>query len=273
MWFLDFRTRDVGGPVASTPLLYEDDAWRGSGLSALPPHPGGLALVVHGYNNDRTAGKASIAGFAQAAVQQRPSLSEQLLVGVLWPGDSVLGFLSYPTEEADADGTAAALAATLAAGPLSAVPSFVAHSLGCRVVLQTLDTLARIRPGRQWVDELILLAAAVDADALARADRYTAAARLPVRLVNVASTADRVLELAFPAGDWLAGIFTGGYTRRALGFRGPSSEPPLPRRIDGFQVGPHGVGHGDYLGGGNPKRLRAAALAGRAILHEAPLHY
>src|SRR5262245_12134874 len=99
MWFLDFRTRDVGGPVAPTPALYQDGVRRGSGLAALPAHPGGVTFVAHGYNNSRSEGLAAIEGFTAAALRQVPALASTMVVGVLWPGDAIFGFLSYPTEE------------------------------------------------------------------------------------------------------------------------------------------------------------------------------
>lgn len=273
MWFLDFRTRDVGGPVATAPMLYEDDRLRGVGLSALPPAHGGLTFVLHGFNNDREEGRAKVAGFTSAAIQLVPALGSTRVVGVLWPGDAIFGFLSYPTEEADADRTAAGFARELAAARLPVAPSFVAHSLGCRVALQTVDTLVRGAPDRAWVDQMVLFAGAVDDDALARSDRYALAVRSASRLINVASTSDRVLQYAFPAGDWLAGIFTGGYTRKALGRHGPAASPRPPEQVRRFQVGVHGVGHGDYLGGDSALRRRASELAGHAIQRDEPLSY
>lgn len=268
MWFLDFRTRDVGGPVATTPVLYQDGIRRGSGLGALPGHAGGLTFVVHGYNNDRAQGMASIAGFASAAAAAVPALAGTLLVGVLWPGDAIFGFLSYPTEERDADATAAAFARELARTRLDAIPTFVAHSLGCRVVLETIERLTRLHPDRAWVDQIVLMAGAVDNDCLGRRERYLRGATGALRVVTVASTADRVLQLAFPAGDWLTGIFSGGYTRTALGRSGPAAEPRPPQATSPFQVGAFGIGHGDYLGGDTPPRRQAARFAGRAIVRE-----
>jgi hypothetical protein len=271
MHFLDFRTRGVGGPVLSTPLLYRDDRLLGAGLRHLPSHPGGLAFVVHGYNNSRSAGITGIRGFATAALQAVPSLAPMELVGVLWPGDAVFGFLSYPTEEADADRTADALANELEQRDFAVPPSFVAHSLGCRVVLRALDALVRRRPNRESIDQLVLFAGAVDNDVLGRRDRYAAAAAAANRVVNVASTTDKVLRYAFPVGDWLAGVFSGGYTRTALGRDGPAANPMPPKQVARFQVGHHRVDHGDYLGGDSDLRRRAAAMGASILTRREPV--
>ncbi|HZC82738.1 MAG TPA: hypothetical protein VE222_13685, partial [Nitrospiraceae bacterium] len=93
------------------------------------------------------------------------------------------------------------------------------------------------------------------------------------RILNVASTADNTLRFVFPVGDWFAGIFSGGYTRPALGYRGPAASPPAPERARSFPVGRFNVDHGDYLGGDSSLRRRASAFAGRAIEQEEPLEY
>lgn len=273
MWFLDYRVRDVGGPVATTPMLYEGGQLRGHGLSMLPRPAEGVTFVFHGFNNSRKDGVSQTEGFAKAAIAQVPALTGTEFVGVLWPGDAIVGFLSYPTEEADADRTAARLARELAAARISPAPNLVAHSLGCRVLLRTLDILARTDPDQSWVDQIVLLAGAVDDDVLARKDRYARGVQNATRLVNVASTADNVLRYAFPAGDWFAGLFSSGYTRTALGRRGPSTSPKPPNQVRPFQVGSLDVGHGDYLGGNNPLRMRASAFAARVIDRHEPLHY
>ena len=271
MWFLDFRTRSVGGPVASTPMLYEGHSWRGHGLSALPPGPKAVTFVFHGYNNNREEGMAARQGFANAAVATVPSLAESRLVGILWPGDSFMGFLSYPTEEADADRTAAALSAELDRARLSPAPNCVAHSLGTRVALQTVTTLATWNSAQAWADQIILFAGAVDNDSLARQSRYARGVANANRVVNVASTADNVLRFAFPAGDWFAGLFSGGYTRTALGRSGPASSPRAAGHVLPFQVGHFDLGHGDYMGGGDKRQRGASQLAGHAIERVEPL--
>lgn len=273
MWFLDYRVRDVGGPVATTPRLFEGAQFRGHGLSALPRPAEGVTFVFHGFNNDRKEGVSQTEGFVEAAIDQVPSLARTVFVGVLWPGDAIVGFLSYPTEESDADRTAARLAKVLREAPISPPPNMIAHSLGCRVLLRTVEILARQDPDRRWVDQIVLLAGAVDDDVLARKDRYAQGARNAARLVNVASTADQVLRFAFPAGDWFAAVFSKGYTRTAIGRGGPSASPPPPASVRPFQVGSLDVGHGDYLGGKKPLGIRAAAFAGRVLERREPLHY
>ncbi len=275
MWTLDFRAQSVGGPVARPRLLDDRDAWIGGGdLSALPPSTTPITFVVHGFNNDRGDGLAGVRGLADAAIAQVPGLRSDRMVGVLWPGDAIVGFLSYPTEERDADTTAERFARVLRRSRLSPPPNFVTHSLGARVVLRALQILVDSDPDRAWAGQIVLMAAALDDDALARDDRYRAAVDCAARVVNVASTADDVLRFTFPAGDWVAGLCGGGYTRAALGYAGPAPTPRPPDRVWQFQVGSLGVGHHDYLGGGaDPKRRRAAAFAGHVVTRFEPLGY
>lgn len=269
MWYLDFRTRDVGGPVASTPTLWHDEALIGYGLEALPVSDAGVTFVVHGFNNNRRDGVDGLRGFSAAAVAHMPALTDSCFVGVLWPGDAIVGFLSYPTEEADADRTANAFARALHAAPFARPPRFVAHSLGCRVLMQTLDLLSMWDAQRAWADQVVLLAAAVDNDVLARDDRYLDGTQSVARVVSVASSADLVLRFAFPSGDFLAALFSGGYTRGALGRHGPASRPVPPANVRPVQIPrSEDVGHGDYMFGRSDKQKRAAALAGRALVRD-----
>ena len=269
MWWLDFRIADVGGGVQAAPILYEDDRRVGAGLTLLPPSPDGVAFVAHGYNNDRAEGVRQIKGFVDAV----PTDVRTRFVGVLWPGDALVGFLSYPVEEADADETALAFARSLYAARLPGPVHLVAHSLGSRVVLQTATHLAHWAPARRWIDQVVLLAAAVDHDCLARRDRYVAGVRVTERLVNVASTEDNVLRWVFPVGDFLGGLF-GGYTTRALGLRGPAGDPAPPPGVRPVQIPEEAdVGHFDYLGGDTYKRRRASVLTGRALTGQGPLVY
>lgn len=265
---LDFRESDVGGavvgPVVSTASGY---LLMPSDIAALARETDHVVVLLHGFNVRRPEGRRTLLHLArnlEAAVSA-------VFLAVLWPGDDRLSPLSYSLEERDADLTARRLAGTLFKHVPAAVQiSFVAHSLGCRVALETMRHLAERGRGAA---EVVLMATAVDCDALARGDRYRAAVDTARRVHWLASTKDRVLQFAYPVGDVIAALIHGGYTRAALGRHGPSAHEAeqVPAKVAGVQVGHRGVGHGDYLPAPapNPHQQRAmqysaAALAGRA---------
>lgn len=268
---LDFRESEVGGavvgPVVSTASGY---TLQLSDIAPLARETNHVVIMVHGFNVRRAEGRRTLLQLARSL----DGPVSAVFLAVLWPGDDRLSPLSYPFEERDADTTARLLAEVVTKHlPAEAQISFVAHSLGCRVVL---ETMRRLLAGGRSAAEVVLMAAAVDRDALARTDRYAAAVRAARRVHWLASTSDRVLQFAYPAGDSIAALISGGYTRVALGRAGPAAHrnEALPPQVTGAQVGPFGVGHGDYLPAPTPNerqdkatRYSAAALAGRTPVY------
>lgn len=265
---LDFRESDVGGavvgPVASTAKGY---LLQLGDIAPLARETNHAVVLLHGFNVRRAEGRRTLLQLA-AALDGPVSA---LFLAVLWPGDDRLSPLTYPFEERDADATARRLSHVLAKHlPLETQLSFVAHSLGCRVALETMRLLL-VEHGRT-ASEVVLMAAAVDQDALARGDRYVAAVRAARRVHWLASTADRVLQFAYPPGDLVGAIISGSYTRTALGRHGPTAHraEQVPAHVVGTQLGRHRVGHGDYLPAPSPNahqdkaiRYNHAALTGR----------
>lgn len=257
-YVLDFREAEVGGAVIGPSL---EDA-RGARLllrelDARSRESEHVVVLVHGFNVSRARGKRALLSLA-ARLGRRV---DACFLAVLWPGDDRLSPLTYALEERDADRTAERLARTLASRLPSATRiSIVAHSLGCRVALETMRAL-HLR-GRA-MEEVVLMAGAVDRDALARRDRYRAATSAARRVHWLASTSDRVLQLAFPMGDAIAALLFGGYTRSALGRRGPTAAGAgrVPPCVDGLEVGALRVGHGDYLPDPTPNALQERAAA------------
>jgi predicted alpha/beta hydrolase family esterase len=261
--FLDFRASPRGGGLGPT-QLYDTTGvsvprWAWSKLGA----PGGhVVFLVHGFNNSRAEGQAALLDFAGRLTQS--GLSVDALVAVLWPGDAALPRWIrpgvYPLEERKADDTAARLA-KLVTNDLKACTraDFVAHSLGCRVSLQSMMELA---PERLAPASAVLMAAAVDRDSLARTDRYRSAAQRATRVATLSSREDKTLKLAYPMGDAVAALIWGGYPSIALGHAGPrpSNDPapvfacqiPDARKID----------HGDYLNNSTAAQFAYEALIG-----------
>lgn len=229
----------MGGQVA-------DSVQEGSG--PWRAHAGRVILFVHGYNDTLRAARAAYETFALRLVERVREAPVEVLgpnYRFYWPGDSSLGlisFISYPVEITDAKASAARLADFL--GDLYSHPGFparpldiVAHSLGARVVLETLTALAETRVLDGVLKRVALMAPAVPVEHVAPGGPLYDGARLPDALTILTSEADRVLWLAFPPGDALGE----GGSGRALGRYGPP--PGLPARHEPVAGG---VGHGDY---------------------------
>jgi hypothetical protein len=121
--------------------------------------------------------------------------------------------------------------------------TFASHSLGARVVLQAIQTLA----DSDRVRNLILLAAAIEDDTLLY--EFNGAAKKIDRISVVYSFEDHVLQLAYPAGNLIGGLIERGdpNVKAALGRFGPSAPWPgkiLPNpRLPSFWK----YGHTDYM--------------------------
>ena len=200
-----------------------------------------LVLVTHGFNVDQQDGLSSISGWSKAC--QFPASA--LFVGVLWPGDSAFfPVLDYPVEGREAMRSAHLLGRYLNANADGAASiSFVSHSLGARVVLETISRLKRDR-----VRRLVLMAGAIEDDCLS--NEYKETAKRVDQIHVIASRSDWVLEFAFPIGNPVGEIIMHGhpYFRTALGRAGPANGIPAELRGDCCQIPDHlGYGHGNYL--------------------------
>lgn len=240
---LNFRDRPVGGAVTSGTLRSLD--------TPLPPEEAldrlraatKVAFLVHGFNVNENDGRSGLGLFA---ARERPDLPDHALVTVLWPGDHFLRAASYPFEGDDADDTADALASfimDLLQG--TSVYSFVGHSLGCRVVMETVSRLSKA-----WVDQVCLMAAAIDDDALADPKAYrNAASKKANRVAVLSSTEDRVLKLAYPLGDFLQSLifFWRDDPGWALGLRGPHPADFPAGSVVSQIPESRGARHGHYI--------------------------
>jgi len=240
-WFLDLRALPVGGDRASRVMPTNGIAEQPLTDLLMQARGRHVTFVAHGFNVSRQEGVDELSGWAKRLTLQ-PS---GLLVGVLWPGDSrYLPVLDYPGE----DSVAAHAGKML--GPLiernftaAAALSFVSHSLGARVVLETIRAMS----ATVGIHTLSLMAGAIDDDCLT--NQY----RLEINRVNrvqvLASLKDDVLSLAFPVGNLAAGIISQGhpYWHAALGHRGPEFGWP-GKIVNGWQIPDEWeYGHGDYL--------------------------
>ena len=243
---LQLRARAEGG--ALLPQVHE--IWR-AGLVQIRQNE--LLVFVHGFNNHE--GEAQQAYQAQRARQVArldPSASAQLLDDLLgdafWPGDAAwpgpvdwLDFLVYSHAVGVAKDAAAKLAAYIGTKPGLLVVHFLGHSLGCRLILETIDLL-RANAAPQ-IGRVCLMAAAVPTFKTSPGGSLVDAVVAPRALLVLFSPADLVLGGAFPPGQTLA-HGDEGFFPAAVGLHGDM--PLHPGLIQREQI--VGAKHGSYWG-------------------------
>ena len=240
MYFLNTRALPVGGGVGPLKVLDETNAVHTASdvVSAVRGHD--VLLVTHGFNVNQMDGLQGLSNWAKLL-----DLGSALCVGMLWPGDARwIHVVDYPVEGNEAMSAGNALASFINANFSGALSlSFASHSLGARVVLQTIAGLSRSVRG------LLLMAGAIDNTALS--SEYAAAASKVQSISLLASHSDDVLKWAFPAGNFVSGLFSRGvpYIHEAMGREGPDEPYPSPNNIHADWQIPDGwnFGHGSYL--------------------------
>jgi len=236
---LSVRTQPAGGPVDTT-VQQGPDRWI--------EHAGRIILFVHGYNNTISVAREAYDTFStRLAERVREAAAEILgpLYRFYWPGDAALGllsFISYPVETEDAKASAAPLAEFLrnlygASGHPARPVDIVSHSLGGRVLLETLTELAHEGILDGVVKRVCMMAPAVLVEQVEPEGLLYDGATLPETLTILTSEDDWVLWLAFPLGQTIAE----GGSGRALGRYGPP--PGLAARHEPVSGG---VGHTQY---------------------------
>lgn len=256
-----------------------------SGLGVFPgPEPTGLPRVcffVHGYNVTPREAKQDfddLVALARREAKVPEAVASPLLDGaqawrVYWPssiqvaGQRVMGVsqASYPLHVDATPDWASVLARHMEQhlrqperGPVEVL--FVAHSLGCRIVLELLRHKL-MQHHRSWrVTVVLLMAAAVPVRLVQRGERLYLAANAP-ELVSVAfSRRDLVLQTAFRAGQ----LGEGGLTPTAVGVSGgPAGLWRKPLRTRN--------GHGDYFRDRRTAR-HLAQLLGYSVLRDLDRH-
>ena len=251
-WFIDLRAESKGGGVnLDGPKVFRDGS-RGD-WSALAKATRGqpVLLAPHGFNVDQKDGERALSWWASWL-----TLPDRVVyVGVLWPGDSAwLHGLDYPFEGSEAMTSGLQLASCLCSKLGDAESfSFASHSLGARVVLQTIRWIKRLSPSTR-VRHAMLMAGAIDNDSLS--NEFQDAAQAVEKISVLSSSKDTVLEWAFPIGNLAEGILDGRWLdiSVALGRDGPSSN--LNGRVQGRWQIPDAwdFNHQDYLPSAAPER-------------------
>lgn len=218
-----------------------------------------VVFLVHGFNVSRPSGQEKLAAFANRLTFDE----DRALVAITWSGDSSIGPVSYPFEGNNADDTGAELAAfiqrTFAPGTEL---SFVSHSLGARVVFETLKGLSG---DRYPIGQVCVMAAAIDDFSVSEPQVYSQQVTSAERVAVLASERDNVLRWAYPLGDLLQSFifFWKDVSGLALGYHGPRPGrfDPIPPNVKHVQIPTNcGVDHGDYLFAGVPGPLAARAV-------------
>jgi pimeloyl-ACP methyl ester carboxylesterase len=228
--FLEFylRRKEEGGK------LLVPGVFRGT-LSAIARRS--CLVLVHGFNNTDSDAARAYFGFRQRQVEAfrppDPWDFDRYFGDAFWPGDAdwwsvfdKADFLVYPAAVRTGIRAAREIASLLSQMPNLERVDFIAHSLGCRVALETL-LLLRERP-RPVVGRVCLMAAAVPSEMLEPGGRFYDLLRElaleGTRIHVLHSKQDDVLHLAFPPGQALVGGIEA--STRALGRAGPT--PAMP---------------------------------------------
>ncbi len=242
------RTKPAGGGVADC-------------VKELPPGFAGalgrLVVFVHGYNDSYAGGAGNYKAFLQlldAEWGPPPGRLVPDLGRMFWPGDKnwgPLSWISFPLELEPADESAARMAAFIEDVGGRGRPirlDIIAHSLGCRVVLNALTILAQNHPGSRGthivgsveVHTVCLMAGAVPVEYVEPGEKYWDGASLPRRISCLFSEADPVIGLAAPLGYTAAGE---RFFPPCIGYAGP------PAGFPGSGEEVFGARHGDYWSG------------------------
>lgn len=245
---LSFRdeSRNAGGPVLGGRLqrLLPSPLTGIPALNSLVAEER-IVFLLHGYNVNLRDGRGSLSRFAGML----PHHQANGLVASLWPGDSWIGAASYPLEGRVANDSAVNLARFISdVVPQSTPISFVTHSLGARVGLGAMNRLY----GSHNVEQVCVLAAAVDDSSPADVDVYRPGVEGSRRVSVLSSKKDEVLLWAYPLGDLLQAFlfFWREQAGLALGWHGPrpARGMPIPGNVEHEAIPKaRSAGHGDYL--------------------------
>jgi pimeloyl-ACP methyl ester carboxylesterase len=231
--------------------------WKQQGLALSQPD---LVVLVHGFNNNQQEAEVAYLGFRDRQaelLQTNAQRFEDTLTDVFWPGDADWGlfdffdFLSYPNAIGAAKASAPVLADYLMSRTDVLNLYFVGHSMGCRVVLETIEIL-RSRGHPTPIRKVCLMAAAVPTHEICAGARLSKALETPEHLRVLFSPADAVLQDAFPLGETAGGD---GLLPVAVGRYG--DVPVSPGKLDRDWI--PNAGHSDYWGWNNSDASKLAA--------------
>jgi len=210
-----------------------------------------LIVLVHGFNNNEGQAQDAYVGFRQRQKAMLGELGDRLeamLGDAFWPGDAdwpgpldTVDFLVYPATISRAVDTAAALSDYLLTRQDVLNLYFIGHSMGCRVVLETIRLLRANASFTTPIRKVCLMAAAVPTGKVFPGGELEDAFLAPEHVRVLYSPDDPVLHFAFPIGQTAGGD---GFFPTAIGRCG--DVPLSPGHVDRSLVS--GAGHSDYWG-------------------------
>jgi esterase/lipase superfamily enzyme len=266
--YLNFRTGGVAGGIVTPYMLEGDGTVNPTAVRALTPAEAEARIAgknvlfgVHGFNVNYRDGARAL-GFLDTHLGLTGS---DVFIGVLWPGDWWIPAVNYPFEGSDAMECGRLLAAFCSQYAAQAQSlSFASHSLGARLVLETLmhlDRRARM---------VCLMAGAINRDCLLT--EYAFATDMADQIFILASHNDTVLRVAFQIGDPISNVLDHdhGFFQRALGDDGPPSPADAPVVFPWQIPDAANYGHGSYLPSTDVARwVPVANFIGRAFRGQA----
>lgn len=213
-----------------------------------------VCFVIHGFNFNVDHGVKAGGPMSQEYEGLGPlglaMSGADLVVTVLWPGDGLIGWSWFTALQHSR--TVGARFADFLTSPAftGSEVSFISHSLGARVVLETVAQTCK-RTSKIRFDTAVLTAAAVDDTALDDAELAAGSAALR-RIVILSSLEDGVLKVFFTAGAAVECALWRDYDTdtRALGRYGPAFKPDSsnPAKTEWYEIlSSEGQDHGDYL--------------------------
>jgi hypothetical protein len=193
---LTLRKGNAGHRLESTSTGKQVEAVYPPGFR---PGSGHYVIFVHGYNN--SYGEARVA-FATARWWMNHLQAPARILELHWPGDWKLGILSlasYSFKVGVAKTCGELLANWIAQAPPGVEFSMVGHSLGCRLILETVKGLRKANQQRR-IKSVCLMAAAVPVRSVLK-ESLGAVAGDNVKWRILYSRGDMVLGGPFPLGQ------------------------------------------------------------------------
>jgi len=217
-------------------------------------------FLVHGFKSPEAGAQVNYAGFRQCLQSKVDSTLDEL-VYVIWPGDQRAASVpDYGASIEVAEAVAPYFVDFLTGDFEEIAPTaevvFVAHSLGCLLLLETLVLLARHPEHNKRPITVMLMAAAVPVSTVGRSGRLRSALAGEKRTSYVLySPRDWVLNWPFRPGHWLKHP-NDGFMPEAVGLRG---QPASDTWRDQWHM--EGHGHNDYWSSGYVAERVAQVLA------------